>query len=130
MTSQPTTRDLVLAFLNDRERAEIFVGGRPYKWEGGSASLGPLRPLVCCRSFGLEVTQYTAEAWAAQVAWHNYWREHDYHLTDSELRAAAPPRPEGELRAAELVRVTWGQLRAWIAEDAAPVQLELELCAA
>lgn len=126
MIAQPTPRDLVLGFLSDADRDEILAGGRPSKWEGGSASSGPLRPQVMCRSFGLEVQQYTPEAWETHVAWHTYWRQHGYHTIDEELAADAPPRPSGDR---ELLRITWGQIRQWISDVRTPAQLELELAA-
>lgn len=128
--NQPTPRELALAFLTAAERVEILAGERPRKWEGAAGRSGPLRPQVRCRPFGLEVEQHSADLWAAEVAWHSYWREHGYHTTNAELLAAAPPRPEFDPKTRTLARVTWGQLREWIAEDAAPEQLELELCAA
>jgi len=62
------------------------------------------------------VTQYTPAAWRSHVAWHTYWRPHAHDTPNEQLRAASPPPPRSDHKK---VRLTWGEIRKWVREDAA-----------
>jgi hypothetical protein len=66
------------------------------------------------------VRQYTPAAWRSHVAWHAYWTEHGYDTLNDELRVASPPRPRSDHRT---VRLTWGQVRKWVREEPATLDM-------
>jgi hypothetical protein len=106
--AQPSVRALVLDALGEHDRRVLLEGGTPRHEH--STSSGPLRPEVALRRREIRVAQYTPAAWRSQVAWHVYWRQHDYDTLDEQLRAGSPPTPRSEHRTE---RVTWGQARKW-----------------
>ena len=64
------------------------------------------------------VRQYTPAAWRSHVAWHSYSAPAHmggYDIDDEQLIAASPPRPHSDH---STVRLTWGQVRKWVREDA------------
>lgn len=117
LVEQPTVRELVLARLSATDKRLLFEGGTPRHELSGTS--GPLRPEVTLRRREIVVTQYTPAAWRSQVAWHAYWGEHggfgDANLDNEQLMAGSPPTPRRDHRK---VRVTWGQARTWVREEA------------
>ncbi len=111
---QPGVRELVLDVLTDGQREELLAGGIPDVIDASSS--GPLAPEVRMRRREVLVRQYTPAAWRSHVAWHSYWDQHGgYDIDDEQLMAASPPRPHSDH---STVRLTWGQVRKWVREDA------------
>lgn len=128
--NQPTPRELATAFLTERERRDLLEVGELMRSTFCSSKSGPLQPTVDMRPWGLEVTQYAPDAWAQQVAYHTYCREHGYPTGgragwgEAEGYPTLPPLDE---QRRSTVRVTWTRLRGWLQEDATGQQLELDL---
>ncbi|MGO9958154.1 MAG: hypothetical protein ACLP50_19675, partial [Solirubrobacteraceae bacterium] len=92
----------------------LLAGGIPDVIDASSS--GPLAPEVRMRRREVLVRQYTPAAWRSHVAWHSYWDQHGgYDIDDEQLMAASPPRPHCDH---STVRLTWGQVRKWVREDA------------
>lgn len=130
MSAQPSVATLAIDFLTDEERAEILGHGRIHDTSSVRTSGGPLRPEVRLRPKGLEVAQFTGQAWASQVAWHTYWAANHYKTKDEALCAAGPLEPRHEQH---YVCVSWAQLREWLRElepqklESADEQLSFEM---
>ncbi len=115
---QPGVRVLVLGALAASDKRLLLEGGAPRHELSGSS--GPLRPEVTLRRREILVSQYTLAAWRSHLAWHGYWDRHGgfggANLDNEQLMAASPPTPRSDHRK---VRVTWGQARKWVREEAA-----------
>ena len=110
--------ELVLAALSATDKRLLLEGGTPRHELSGTS--GPLRPEVVLRRREILVVQYTPAAWRSHVAWHSYWKPHGgfggANLDNEQLMADSPSTPRSEHRK---VRVTWGQARKWVREEAA-----------
>ncbi len=110
-------RELVLGGLSASDKRLLLEGGTP-RHELSSSS-GPLRPEVTLRRREILVSQYTPAAWGSHLAWHAYWDQHGgfggANLDGEQLMAGSPPTPRSDHRK---VRVTWGQARKWVREEA------------
>ncbi len=115
---QPGVRKLVLGALSGSDKRLVLEGGTP-RHELSSSS-GPLRPEVTLRRREILVSQYTSAAWRSHLAWHGYWDQHGgfggANLDDEQLMAGSPPSPRSDH---STVRLTWGQARKWVREEAA-----------
>ena len=115
---QPGVRELVLGALSASDKRLLLEGGTPRHELSGSS--GPLRPEVTLRLREILVCQYTPAAWRSHLAWHSYSDQHGgfggANLANEPLMAASPPTPRSEHRK---VRLTWGQARKWVREEAA-----------
>lgn len=94
--------------LCERAGADLADGVAPRLNLHGSWS-GPCRPRVEVRSSkGIGVALQTEEGYAADRAWHSFWRQHDYATTDERLAAQAPPAPQDTR--APMVWFSWARL--------------------
>jgi hypothetical protein len=109
---QPGVRQLALAYMSARDRADLIARGRfGTRGEGGS---GPLRPGVTVDSRGLLVEQYTPESWVRHVRFHVYCREHGYPRRHEGVADGWPQRPSERDEAVTKHLVTWTQLKVWV----------------
>ena len=117
----PDLAESIAAGLSDRAHAELLAGGRPQSAVSGHTSSGPLRARVRCSSRGIDVQVYSESEWASEVAWHTYWRLHDYDTLNDRWRAASPPAPR-DPRASKFM--TWAAARALLqARDSSQLSL-------
>ncbi|MCP9491192.1 MAG: hypothetical protein MSC31_15145 [Solirubrobacteraceae bacterium MAG38_C4-C5] len=112
--------------LCERHRADLGEGRCPApELRGGHC--GPCRPRVEYRSRGVGIALQTPAGHAADLAWHTYWREHEYRTLDAQLMAGAPARPSHEYH--EWVWFSWAHLgrlhRDDLVAQQAPTQLQL-----
>lgn len=92
----------------EHHRADLAEGVAPRAELYGVWS-GPCRPRVDYRSSkGIGVALQTEEGYASDVAWHSFWRQHDYATTDERLAAQAPPAPQDTR--APMVWFSWARL--------------------
>lgn len=117
-----------LALAEARKQCRRFSGDLadgqcPWPQLHGGHS-GPCQPRVEYRAKGVGIALQTPAGYAADLAWHTYWRQHDYRTRDAELMASAPPEPTHDYE--PMAWFTWARLgRMHRAALAGPDQLAL-----
>lgn len=124
---RPDPQQALLDSLGERRRAELLDTSRKPDWVGCSGSSGPLRAGVDWHGGVASVEAYSEAEWAAEVAYHVYWRVHAYDTLNEELKAGSPAPPP---TVREKVTFTLAQVRKLVREAASaqvPIDAERQL---